>query len=65
VLYGGAKLDGPVGGRLVIPEPDVAAMPSPEPDIIQCNTCGTSFPADDAEQMAAHEGHSLVHIEQG
>jgi len=32
---------------------------------IQCNTCGTQFPASDTEEMANHQGHDTIHIDPG
>ncbi|HTT72825.1 MAG TPA: hypothetical protein VMG99_01555 [Thermoplasmata archaeon] len=33
--------------------------------MVRCATCGTSFSANDAAQLAAHAGHPLEHIQQG
>ena len=41
------------------------AMTTPTEGVIQCNTCGTTFPANDKDEAANHTGHDLVHIEQG
>ncbi len=32
---------------------------------MQCNTCGTTFPASDTEEAANHSGHDVVHIDPG
>jgi hypothetical protein len=40
-------------------------MASQNGEMMRCEQCGTEFPADDAAQMAEHEGHPLQHIEQG
>jgi hypothetical protein len=40
-------------------------MTTPTQGTIQCNTCGTTFPASDTEEAANHPGHDLVHLEQG
>jgi hypothetical protein len=32
--------------------------------MVRCTTCDTEFSSTDATELANHEGHPLVHIEQ-
>ncbi len=40
-------------------------MAATDGDMVQCNTCGTTYPASDTAEAANHVGHDTVHIEQG
>jgi hypothetical protein len=39
-------------------------MSTPTSGMIRCKTCGTTFPAENAAEVADHSGHDLQHVEQ-
>ena len=48
-----------------IPAGGAEGMAAPPPVTLKCTTCGTEFSSTNTAELANHEDHPLVKIEQG